>query len=88
VVTPPHFNVGVDLSPVYPSGFSCSRRGYEVDGPSVQTAATQVELDILHPLSFCKGPVTGPPWVISGDTGIHPSATGYAQMASQVPAPE
>jgi hypothetical protein len=26
--------------------------------------------------------------VISGDTGIHPSAAGYAQMASQVPAPE
>jgi aminopeptidase N len=29
----------------------------------------------------------GPPWVISGDTGIHPSAAGYAQMASQVPPP-
>lgn len=27
------------------------------------------------------------PWVISGDTGIHPSTVGYAQMASQVPAP-
>lgn len=88
VVTPPHFNVGIDLSPVYPSKFSCSRFGYKVDGPSVQIKATQYELLALHPLSFCKGPVTGPPWVISGDTGIHPSATGYAQMASQVPAPE
>lgn len=88
VVTPPHFNVGVDLSPVYPSRYSCSRLGYKVDGPSVQIDATQDELLLTHPLSFCKGPVTGPPWVISGDTGIHPSAAGYAQMASQVPAPE
>lgn len=88
VVTPPHFNVGIDISPVYPSSFSCSRFGYEVDGRSVQSTATQVELRILHPLSFCKGPAGGgPPWVISGDTGIHPSAAGYAQMASQVPAP-
>ena len=88
VVTPPHFNVGVDLSPVYPSKYSCSRLGFKVDGPSVQIDATQDELLLTHPFSFCKGPVSGPPWVISGDTGIHPSAAGYAQMASQVPAPE
>ncbi len=88
VVTPPHFNVGVDISPVYPSKYSCSHLGYKVDGPSVQTNATQDELLITHPLSFCSGPVSGSPWVISGDTGIHPSAAGYAQMASQVPAPE
>ncbi|HEX8751932.1 MAG TPA: SGNH/GDSL hydrolase family protein, partial [Solirubrobacterales bacterium] len=88
VIAPPHFNVGVDLSPVYPSHYSCSRLGYKVDGPSVQTEATQDELLLLHPLSFCSGPVPkGPEWVISGDTGIHPSAAGYAQMASQVPAP-
>jgi lysophospholipase L1-like esterase len=88
VVTPPHFNVGIDISPVYPSKFSCSRLGYKVDGPSVQIDATQDELLLAHPLSFCEGPVAGPPWVISGDTGIHPSAAGYAQMASRVPAPE
>jgi lysophospholipase L1-like esterase len=88
VVTPPHFNVGIDISPVYPSTFSCSRLGYKVDGPSVQIAATQYELLAAHPLSFCEGPVSGPPWVISGDTGIHPSAAGYRQMASRVPAPE
>jgi lysophospholipase L1-like esterase len=88
VVAPPHFDVGIDLAPVYPSKYSCSRLGYKVDGPSVQTDATQDELLIDHPLSFCSGPVSGPPWVISGDTGIHPSATGYTQMASQVPAPE
>jgi len=88
VVAPPHFDVGVDISPVYPSGYSCSRLGYEVDGPSVQSTATQTELEYLHPLSFCKGPVpAGPPWVISADTGIHPSAAGYAQMASRVPPP-
>lgn len=89
VVTPPHFDVGIDISPVYPSTFSCSRLGYTVDGPSVQSAPTQDELAILHPLSFCKGPEGGgPPWVISGDTGIHPSAAGYAQMAAQVPPPK
>lgn len=88
VVAPPHFNVGIDVSPTYPSRFSCSSFGYKVDGPSVQSTATQTELEILHPLSFCEGPAGGgPPWVISGDTGIHPSAAGYEQMASQVPPP-
>jgi lysophospholipase L1-like esterase len=91
VVTPPHFNVGIDISPVYPSRFSCSELGYEVDGPSVQSTPTQDELEVLHPLSFCDGSKgdnsTFFPWVISGDTGIHPSTVGYAQMASQVPAP-
>ncbi|HEX2266215.1 MAG TPA: SGNH/GDSL hydrolase family protein, partial [Solirubrobacterales bacterium] len=88
VVTPPHFNVGIDISPVFPSRYSCSRFGYEVDGPSVQSSPTQDELEVLHPLSFCEGPLGGGlPWVISGDTGIHPSAVGYTQMASQVPAP-
>jgi len=87
VVTPPHFDVGIDVSPVYPSRFSCSSFGYKVDGPSVQSTPTQDELEILHPLSFCEGPPVGPPWVISGDTGIHPSAAGYTQMASQVPPP-
>ena len=87
VVTPPHFNVGIDVSPVYPSRFSCSSLGFKVDGPSVQSTPTQDELEILHPLSFCEGPPVGSPWVISGDTGIHPSAAGYTQMASQVPPP-
>ena len=88
VVTPPHFDVGIDVSPVYPSTFSCSSLGYTVDGPSVQSTPTQKELAIFHPLSFCKGPEGGgEPWVISGDTGIHPSAAGYEQMASQVPPP-
>jgi hypothetical protein len=88
VVAPPHFNVGVSLEPVYPSGYTCSYFEYGVDGPSVQSTPTQDELEVAHYLSFCEGPKpSGPPWVISGDTGIHPSAAGYAQMASQVPAP-
>lgn len=87
VVAPPHFDVGIDISPVFPSNFSCSRFGYEVDGPSVQSTPTQDELEVLHPLSFCEGPESGPPWVISGDTGIHPSAAGYTQMASRLPPP-
>jgi hypothetical protein len=88
VVAPPHFDVDIDISPVYPSSFSCSRLGYTIDGPSVQSTPTQDELEVLHPLSFCEGPEGGgPPWVISGDTGIHPSAAGYAQMAAQVPPP-
>jgi lysophospholipase L1-like esterase len=88
VISPPHFNVGVSLEPVYPSTFSCSYLGFKVDGPSVQSTPTQVELSLLHLPSFCKGPAGGgKPWIISGDTGIHPSAIGYAQMASQIPAP-
>ncbi|HEY6731109.1 MAG TPA: SGNH/GDSL hydrolase family protein [Solirubrobacterales bacterium] len=85
VVTPPHFNVGIDISPVYPSRYTC--RIDPVDGPSVQSTGTQDELE-GHLFSFCSGPAGGGPnWVINGDTGIHPSATGYTQMASQVPAP-
>ena len=87
IVSPPRFNVGIDMEPMYPSKFSCSFFGYTVDGPSVQSTPTQDELEIDHPLSFCPGPAIGPPWVISGDTGIHPSAAGYFQMASQIPAP-
>jgi lysophospholipase L1-like esterase len=88
VVTPPHFDVGVSLEPVYPAKYTCSYLEYPVDGPSVQSTLTQDELAVFHPLSFCKGPASGgPPWIISGDTGIHPSAAGYAQMESQVPPP-
>jgi lysophospholipase L1-like esterase len=88
VISPPHFDVGVNLEPVYPATYSCSHFGYTVDGPSVQSNPTQDGLTLTHPLSFCKGPASGgPPWIISGDTGIHPSAIGYAQMASQVPPP-
>jgi lysophospholipase L1-like esterase len=90
VVSPPHFDVGISLAPVYPARYKCKGLLFDsrVDGPSVQATPSQVFLRVAHPFEFCGGPVTGPPWVISGDTGIHPSAAGYAQMASQVPAPE
>lgn len=88
IVAPPHFNVGIDVSPVFPSEYTCSSLGYLVDGRSVQSDPSQDELLVDHPLSFCSGPAKGEPWVIGGDTGIHPSAIGYAQMASQLPAPE
>jgi lysophospholipase L1-like esterase len=88
VIAPPHFNVGVSLEPVYPSSFTCSYFEYGVDGPSVQSTPTQDELEVSHYLSFCEGPQGGgEPWVISGDTGIHPSAAGYEQMAGKVPPP-
>lgn len=87
-VTPPHFNVGISLEPVYPSSYTCSYFEYGVDGPSVQSTPTQDELEAGHYLSFCGGPQGGgEPWVIGADTGIHPSPAGYAQMAGAVPAP-
>ncbi len=90
VVSPPHFDVGISLKPVYPATYKCKGLLFDsrVDGPSVQATPSQVFLRVAHPFEFCGGPVIGPPWVISGDTGIHPSAAGYAQMASQVPAPK
>lgn len=87
VVAPPRFFVGIDMSPLYPSTYSCSRLGYRVDGRSVQSTPTQTELLIAHPLSFCSGPEQGAPWIISGDTGIHPSVAGYTRMAGGLPAP-
>jgi hypothetical protein len=81
LVTPPHFNVGINIEPVFPSLYACSP--YPVDGRSVQSSGTQSELAKFHFLSFCKGPN----WVINNDTGIHPSATGYTQMMLKVPPP-
>lgn len=56
VVTPPHFNVGVDLEPVYPADYECGDLFADhVDGPSVQSTATRAELRVLHPDEFCSG---------------------------------
>jgi lysophospholipase L1-like esterase len=52
-----------------------------VDGPSHQSADTQTNLDGSNPGVFCKG-TTGQEWVISSDTGIHPSRVGYTQFAT------
>ena len=48
VIAPPHFNVGISLEPVYPSTFTCSYFEFGVDGPSVQSTPTQVELKLGH----------------------------------------
>jgi len=88
VIAPPHFNVGIDITPLYPARFSCSWFDWKVDGPSVQADPSQDFIEALHPLSFCSGPANGPPWIISGDSGIHPSAAGYAQMEARIPAPQ
>ncbi len=88
VIAPPHFNVGLDIEPVSPAGYECGELVTDrVDGPSVQSAATQAELHLFHPVEFCPQAEGEAPWVISGDTGIHPSAEGYFHMASRIPAP-
>jgi lysophospholipase L1-like esterase len=86
-VAPPRFDVGIDMTPLARAGYSCFSGGF-VDGPSVQSSATQWELQ-HDPLGgpFCPGPDSGPPWIISADTGIHPSVAGHAQMASALPVP-
>jgi lysophospholipase L1-like esterase len=89
VVAPPRFYVGIDMTPLAPNNYSCLRLGFRVsvDGASVQATPTKDQLRISH-FSFCGGPADGgPPWVIKEDTGIHPSAAGYTQMASALPAP-
>lgn len=90
VVTPPHFNVGLSLGQAYPSNYRCEGRFFSsvVDGRSVQAEAAQKEMGYLHPIEFCEQKRGEAPWVINGDSGIHPSAVGYARMASKVPAPK
>lgn len=92
VIAPPRFFVGSDMSPLYPSNYDCDDGG-KVDGASVQSTATQDELE-YNPLGgpFCPGPARiGPsnplPWIISGDTGIHPSVTGHRMFANALPTP-
>lgn len=87
VIAPPRFNVGIDMRPLYPANFSCSMLGYMVDGPSAQSTLTQDELLAGHLPSFCSGPPIGPPWIISADTGIHPSTAGHSYMANALPDP-
>lgn len=85
LVTPPHFNVGIELGKVYPSGTKCP----PADGPSVQSWITQKDLKLWHFETFCGGSEKEgePDWVISSDSGIHPSVTGYTHMAEEVPPP-
>jgi hypothetical protein len=75
LMAPPLFPVGVG-----PGDAICPNGGLAptVDGQSRQSEPTQDELGVLDPLSFCGSDVY---WIISGDTGIHPSRLGHAQFA-------
>jgi hypothetical protein len=54
-----------------------------------EIASVAEEVDPSRQRLIAIGPpqFEGPPWVIGGDTGIHPSAAGYARMAATVPSP-
>lgn len=63
-------------SPCY--GAAAFGRG--TDGPSNQSSATQEVFRITRAVS---GWCTGTPWIISGDSGIHPNVLGYEAMSDQ-----
>lgn len=54
-----------------------------VDGPSNQSSATQSVFSVTRKLfGWCQGD----PWIISGDSGIHPNKRGYRQIAGSAAA--
>jgi lysophospholipase L1-like esterase len=60
--------------------FGPSALGKGVDGPSNQSSATQQVFAVTRKLTgWCEGD----PWIISGDTGIHPNLRGYAAMSGR-----
>jgi hypothetical protein len=73
VMTPPRFNTGLG-----PGTFTCpgSDPPFTVDGPSHQSEVTQDLFALIT--QICE---TTDYWIISGDTGIHPSIAGHAQFA-------
>lgn len=52
-----------------------------------EIATVAAEVDPLRTQLLVVAPPQEPVQVTSGDTGIHPSGAGYAQMASKVPTP-
>lgn len=76
LMSPPLFTVGV---PPGDSICTTTQLSAPVDGPSVQSVPTQDELSVFDAFSFCGNDVN---WIISGDTGIHPSRLGHAQFAA------
>lgn len=76
LMTPPLFPVGLP-----PGDVSCPGEIFTsvVDGQSRQSRAAQDELEVDDPLSFCGSTEY---WIISADTGIHPSVAGHAQLAA------
>lgn len=88
VVAPPHFNVGINPFPFFKATETCPEGTLPVDGPSAQSEGTQDDFEADYDFGRVKEYCSGTPWIINRDTGIHPNALGYAQMASQVPAPK
>lgn len=80
LMSPPLFAVGVP-----PGDSVCVSRSLTslVDGPSVQSEAAQAELGVTNFFSFCG---SSDYWIISADTGIHPSVAGHAQFAGALQA--
>jgi lysophospholipase L1-like esterase len=60
--------------------FGPAALGRGVDGPSNQSSATQQVFAVTRKLT---GWCTGTPWIISGDTGIHPNVDGYKAMSDR-----
>jgi hypothetical protein len=76
LMSPPLFPVGVG-----PGEAVCTTKSLPglVDGPSRQSRPTQDELEVTRVGDVCDTDVY---WIISGDTGIHPSRLGHAQFAA------
>jgi len=76
LMAPPRFPVGVP-----PGDAICTRTplGALVDGASRQSDVTQDELAVFERSTFCGSEEF---WIISADTGIHPSRAGHAQFAA------
>jgi lysophospholipase L1-like esterase len=76
LMTPPPFPVGLP-----PGDVSCPGTIFTsvVDGRSRQSRVAQDELVVTNPRSFCGSTEY---WIISADTGIHPSVAGHAQYAA------
>jgi lysophospholipase L1-like esterase len=72
VMTPPRFNTGLPTA----GGTVCPGMNFTVDGPSHQSEATQELFELISP--FCG---SNDYWIISTDTGVHPSIAGHAQYA-------
>jgi lysophospholipase L1-like esterase len=76
LMSPPLFPVGVG-----PGDAVCTTKSLSglVDGESRQSRPTQDELEVVRLGDVCDTDVY---WIISGDTGIHPSRLGHAQFAA------
>lgn len=60
--------------------FGAAAFGTGTDGPSNQSSATQAVFRVTRAIS---GWCSGDPWIISGDSGIHPNLRGYEAMSDQ-----